>query len=134
MSTRHNGKLIKYSGGWILVYVSNTTSVTNNSIIVGSNVNPCILSSNYATNCTQQTWQSTLINASSYMKKNASGEKIIAVFNTSMPWMSLATITPSSTNFKYSYVSNNPSIRYLGYGIDSSSAALYINLLKGLYF
>ena len=55
------------------------------------------------------------------MKKNASGEKIIAVFNTSMPWISLATLTPLSSNFKYSYVANNPSIHYLGYGIDSSS-------------
>lgn len=122
MSTHHKSKCSGYRGGWILVYVANTNSVTNTTSITNSNVNNCLLSGNYATTCTQQSWQSVQINASSYMKKNGNGDKIIVVFNTSMSWLSLGFITPTSSNFKYSYVANNPTVHYLGYGIDTSSA------------
>ena len=114
---------IKNSGGWMLVYVSNSNSITNSNLITNSNVNSCILSSNYATICTQQTWQNTQIKATSYMKKLPTGDKLIAIFNTSMNWIDLAIQLPTSTYFKYTYLASNTNIHYLGYGIDSSSAS-----------
>ncbi len=56
------------------------------------------------------------------MKRLPNMDKIIAVFNTSTNWIDLSILTPTSNNFKYTYLASNPSVHFLGYGIDSSGA------------
>lgn len=107
----------------MLVYVAYSNSTTNYTTITNSNVNSCMLSNNYASSCTQQTWQSTQIKASNYMKKLPNGDKLIAVFNSSMNWLDLSILLPTSSYFKYTYLASNPSIHFSGYGIDGSTAS-----------
>lgn len=111
-------------GGWTLIIrVTNEPTVAPSVMLTTSTsrFHNCLLNSDVSCPNNQIYWQSPLIKGGSYMKKYKASNHLVAKLTQDILWTGMIDMRATDSRFDYSYFTNNPSIRFNGYGSDSSS-------------